>query len=375
MNKRYILSALLVAALAVACDTKSDDPVPTVPETQPTEPVPSDSIPVVPTPTDSIPTDQTPEVPEPSQPVIEPELEVLTQNAMVSANETAFQIHVLANGVDPTFDCDVDWITVQVAPQTRSSEIPNPIPTGSDGYNASIDNGYYPEPAPAGGHVSANIAPDIVDVAIESESATIIVYNIAVEANTTPNERVGTVTFSAEGVESVTFMVAQEGARIITPADDSISSSISSMTGADFVLGPIPMEITGTLTYSITCAKRDYTQGTWTLAKSELCAALRITTSDFDARAGETIVCLPMNKDWSEGENTAAGVYGAWFGSSGTVAWGSSSIAYLEGSDMLSFGYGMHPDNSSSSCVCRLQYQDKENERAVNVEVTVSLQQ
>ena len=386
MNKRYILSALLVAALAVACDTKSDDPVPTVPETQPTEPVPSDSIPVVPTPTDSIPTDQTPEVPEPSQPVIEPELEVLTQNAMVSANETAFQIHVLANGVDPTFDCDVDWITVQVAPQTRSSEIPNPIPTGSDGYNASIDNGYYPEPTPAGGHVSANIAPDIVDVAIiapdivddvaiESESATIIVYNIVVEANTTPNERVGTVTFSAEGVESVTFMVAQEGARIITPADDSISSSIGSMTGTDFILGPIPMEVMGKLTYSITCTKRDYNQGTWTISKSDLCSKFGITEADFDARKGETIVCLPMNKDWSEGENTAAGVYGAWFGSSGTVGWGSSSIAYLEGSDMLSFGYGMHPDNRSSSCVCRLQYQDKENETAVNVEVTVSLQQ
>ena len=161
----------------------------------------------------------------------------------------------------------------------------------------------------------------------------------------------------------------------IVPAGDSITSSIGSMTGVDFVLGPIPMEIKGTLEYAVTCAVRNYTQGTWTLPKSELCALLGITEADFNARKEVTIICIPMNSNWTEGENTAGGKYGAWFGSKGTIAWGSSSTAYLESNDMVSFGYGMHPDNKSNSCVCRLQFQDKENESAVNVAVTVSLKQ
>lgn len=252
MNKRFIISALLIAAFAVACDSKSDDPQPTLPEPTPSVPVvPSDSIPESPLPSDSIPA--TPGDPDPTTP-IDP---------------------------DPTTPIDPD-------------------PT------APID----PEP-------------------------------------TTP----------------------------IVPAGDSITSSIGSMTGVDFVLGPIPMEIKGTLEYALTCAARNYSQGTWTLPKSEVCELLGVTEEDFDARKEVTIVCLSMNKDWSAGDPTANGKYGGWYGNSGLAAWGSSSIAYIEGDDMFTYVYGMHPDNKSNSCVCRLQFQDKENEVAVNVEVTVSLKQ
>ena len=327
MNKRYIWSALMIAAIAVACDSNTDDPEPTVPVPTPTVPVPTptDSIPGTPVPTDSVPT--TPEL----------KLEVLTPDTTVSADEAQFMVAVSAFGVVPEVNSDVDWMSAVSVPYT--------------------------------------------DEAMKEGETPIICFEVTVEANDSIDERVGKLIFSAEGVESVEFTVTQQGAEPVVPvptpipADDSITSSIGSMTGVDFVLGPIPMEVKGTLTYSVTCNARNYTQGTLTISKSDLCSTLGITTADFDARKGNTIVCVPMNKDWSEGENTAGGSYGAWFGSSGTIGWGSSSIAYLEGNDMISFGYGMHPDNKSNSCVCRLQYQDKENETACNVEVTVSLKQ
>ncbi len=301
MNKRYILSALMIAAIAVACDSNTSDPEPTTP--------------IVP----------------------ELKLEVITPDTTVSAQEAQFMVAVSAVGVAPEVHCNVDWMGAVSVPNTAEA-----LPEGED---------------------------------------SIIYFEVTVEANDTPDERVGKLIFSAEGVESVELSVTQQGAEPVVPVptpipvDDSLTSSIGSMTGVDFVLGPIPMEVKGTLTYSVTCNSRNYTQGTLTISKSDLCSTLGITEADFDARKGVTIDCLPMNNDWSEGENTAGGSYGAWFGSSGTIGWGSSSIAYLEGNDMISFGYGMHPDNRSNSCVCRLQYQDMQSESAVNVEVTVSLKQ
>ena len=340
MNKRYILSAFIVAALAVACDTKSDDPVPTVPETQPTVPVPSDTIPAGPTvdptvqPSDSIPAGPTV---DPTQP-------------------------------DPTVDPTQPGPTVIPTPEPPVADVIEITPADTTVSSAAhaftvqfSANGLYEE--------DLTSVPSWVEYYFESDN----VISIAITANPNPDSRVAELCFYSTETEAK-LKITQQGREGIQAAEGTVNSTISAMTGADFVLGPIPMELTTTLTYYITCAQRNYSQGTLTISKNDLCSALRITTDDFDARKGVSIVCVPMNKDWTEGENTAAGAYGAWFGSSGTVAWGSSSIAYLEGNDMLSFGYGMHPDNRSSSCVCRLQYQDKQKEMAVNVEVTVSLQ-
>lgn len=327
MNKRYIWSALMIAAIAVACDSNTDDPEPTVPVPTPTVPVPTptDSVPSTPVPTDSVPT--TPEL----------KLEVLTPDTTVSADEAQFMVAVSAFGVVPEVNSDVDWMSAVSVPYTAE--------------------------------------------AMKEGETPIIYFEVTVEANDSIDERVGKLIFSAEGVESVEFTVTQQGAEPVVPvptpipADDSITSSIGSMTGVDFVLGPIPMEIKGTLEYALTCAARNYEQGTWTLPKSEVCELLGVTEEDFDARKEVTIVCLSMNKDWSAGDPTANGKYGGWYGNSGLAAWGSSSIAYIEGDDMFTYVYGMHPDNKSNSCVCRLQFQDKENETACNVEVTVSLKQ
>ena len=337
MNKRYILSALIVAALAVACDTKSDDPVPTVPGSQPTVPVPSDTIPVVPTqpiPSDTIPVQPTQPVPSDTIPVqpTEPGPTVIPTPELPVADV------IEITPADTTVSSVAHAFTVQFSA-----------------------NGLYEEDLTG--------VPSWVEYYFESDN----VISIAITANPNSDSRVAELCFYSTETEAK-LKITQQGREGIQAAEGTVNSTISAMTGADFVLGPIPMELTTTLTYSITCAQRNYSQGTLTISKNDLCSALRITTDDFDARKGVSIVCVPMNKDWTEGENTAAGAYGAWFGSSGTVAWGSSSIAYLEGNDMLSFGYGMHPDNRSSSCVCRLQYQDKQKEMAVNVEVTVSLQ-
>lgn len=316
MNKRYVWSALMIAAIAVACDSNTDDPEPTVPVPTPTVPVPTptDSVPSTPVPTDSVPTTPEPPATHGNARVIE----ITPSDTTVSADAHTFTVRLYADG--------------------------------EHGYNTQD-------------------LPGWIDLDFDAEDN----FIITVAENSRGEERVASFSVSSAYAEA-TFTLTQQ-ARDITSADDSITSSIGSMTGVDFVLGPIPMEVKGTLTYSVTCDARNYTQGTLTISKSDLCSTLGITTADFDARKGNTIVCLPMNKDWSEGENTANGSYGAWFGSSGTIGWGSSSIAYLEGSDMISFGYGMHPDNRSNSCVCRLQYQDKENETACNVEVTVSLKQ
>lgn len=369
MNKRYILSALIVAALAVACDTKSDDPVPTVPETQPTVPVQSDTIPAGPTvdptvqPSDSIPAGPTvdPTQPDPTQP--DPTQPDPTQPDP-TVDPTQPDPTVDPTQPDPT-DPDPTVIPTPEPPQADAITI-NPADTtltqGMHAFTVAFTaNGVYYE--------DEQTIPSWVEF-YEGDNNTM---SIIVAANPNSETRTAELKFYSDLTEA-TLKITQKGREgINAPTDGSVNSTISSMTGTDFVLGPIPMQIMGTLKYDITCTTRNYSQGTWTLSKTELCSTMGITEADFDARKGSTIICLPMNKDWTEGENTAAGAYGAWFGSSGTVAWGSSSIAYLEGSDMLSFGYGMHPDNKTSSCVCRLQYQDKLNELAVNVEVTVSL--
>ncbi|MBP3419656.1 MAG: DUF4859 domain-containing protein [Marinifilaceae bacterium] len=334
MKMRYILSALLVAAMAVACDSSSDDPQPTVPGTNPGGTVkPSGN-----------PGDTQPPV------VVDPVLNVLNADTVVAYSGASFKLAV-------------EHLAVEYSVTTNNDEM-----ISIELIEQEVDEGEI---------ARTDINDPNDDVVIpenpDTNAPTITYYSVIIWPNTTSEERVGQITFSAEGVEDAVFTITQESRGDVTFADDSITSTITSMSGTDFVLGPIPMEIKGTLTYSVTCAARNYNQGTLTISKSELCETLGITEADFDARKGNTIDCLPMNRDWSEGTNTAGGSYGAWFGSSGTIAWGSSSIAYIEGSDMLSFIYGMHPENNSNSTVCRLQYRDKANETACNVEVTVSL--
>lgn len=58
-----------------------------------------------------------------------------------------------------------------------------------------------------------------------------------------------------------------------------------------------------------------------------------------------TLMLIPLNPDGTEGQNTAAGTYGAWFGESGaTAAWAYGHV-YVESNNLFSWSYGCHPDN------------------------------
>ena len=159
------------------------------------------------------------------------------------------------------------------------------------------------------------------------------------------------------------------------PIEGNINSGVASMSKGELVLGEMPYEVLGTLEYAFSTG-RDYDQGTFVVPESDLCNVLQITTDDFKLAAEKSITVVPLNLDLSEGRHTCSGAYGAWFGAKGTVDWGGSSIAYLEGyaGDILTFSYGAHPSTKASSCTCIMQYRDSRKYVACNVEFQVTIE-
>lgn len=67
---------------------------------------------------------------------------------------------------------------------------------------------------------------------------------------------------------------------------------------------------------------------------------------------------VPLNADGSEGQNTAAKSYGAWFDEYGnTRSWGWGHV-YLESDDLYTWSYGCHPENCrpGHTHTVRMQY-------------------
>lgn len=57
---------------------------------------------------------------------------------------------------------------------------------------------------------------------------------------------------------------------------------------------------------------------------------------------------VPLNADGSEGRNTAAGDYGAWFDADGnTSSWGLGHV-FVESDDLYEWSFGCHPDNCAA---------------------------
>lgn len=80
----------------------------------------------------------------------------------------------------------------------------------------------------------------------------------------------------------------------------------------------------------------------------------------------------PINADGSEGRNTAAGTYGAWFDDYGTQDWSFAHV-YIESDDLYIWKYGCHPDNcgADDKHTVRMQYKTKSKKLIVTINFTV----
>jgi len=83
---------------------------------------------------------------------------------------------------------------------------------------------------------------------------------------------------------------------------------------------------------------------------------------------------IPLNANGKEGNNTAAGVYGAWFDAGGsTVNWGDRSHVYIESNELYSWAYGCHPESCGSSHQHSVTMQYVRGSKKLNVTVDFTI--
>ena len=87
---------------------------------------------------------------------------------------------------------------------------------------------------------------------------------------------------------------------------------------------------------------------------------------------------IPLNANGEEGQNTAAGTYGAWFDADGsTCNWNDGHI-FIEANSLYSWSYGCHPSNChqghSHRVTMEYRYTEQDgNIKAVNVNVSFTI--
>ena len=90
---------------------------------------------------------------------------------------------------------------------------------------------------------------------------------------------------------------------------------------------------------------------------------------------GVPTALVPLDSDGSEGWNSAAGQYGAWFDGDGDTAdytWGNVHV-YIEANELYSWAYGCHPENCQSGDVHTVTMQYRRGQKTVNVVVTFTI--
>ena len=90
-----------------------------------------------------------------------------------------------------------------------------------------------------------------------------------------------------------------------------------------------------------------------------------------------TLDLVPLNADGREGNNTAAGTYGAWFDDDGNTTSFQSGYpyVYIESNELFSWTCGCHPNNSQSAypCTVVMQFRHTPTAGAVNVKVSFEI--
>lgn len=124
-------------------------------------------------------------------------------------------------------------------------------------------------------------------------------------------------------------------------------------------------EICGTLKKTVDCSFRNgYSQREQiSISQSEVNKLL----------GGNPTSLVPLNSDLTEGSNTAAGIYGAWFDAYGDTNQWAVGHVYIESNDLWTWNFGCHPDNCSSNDIHTARMQYRLNKKAVNVEVIFNL--
>lgn len=125
-------------------------------------------------------------------------------------------------------------------------------------------------------------------------------------------------------------------------------------------------EVVGTIKKTQTCKKSSgYNQS----------STIYIDRTEVETLLGGSPESLvPLNADGTQGDNTAAKAYGAWFDSKGnTNDWGNDSHIYIESNDMYEWAFGCHPDicRKGDSHTVTMQY--RKARKAVNVTVTFTI--
>ena len=150
---------------------------------------------------------------------------------------------------------------------------------------------------------------------------------------------------------------------------------------------PVPEDVTpiedetvvGTLTYDVELSMAaGYQQSVEVNVDfKEFCKLLGISADEYNEN--NIIDIVPVNPDGTEGTNTAAATYGAWFSSEGyTVKWNNDSHVYIEiSSDLFNWSCGCHPDicqgNDQHTVRMQYKYQAEKTLKKVNVVVNFTI--
>lgn len=121
-----------------------------------------------------------------------------------------------------------------------------------------------------------------------------------------------------------------------------------------------------------------------TLSQSTTCYAssgydqwsdIRIDQTQVTQLLGGTPTSLvPLNADGSEGSNTAAGTYGAWFSNDGNTAQWAAGHVFIESDNLWTWNYGCHPSNCRSGHSHTVTMQYRRGTKAVNISVTFTIE-
>lgn len=174
------------------------------------------------------------------------------------------------------------------------------------------------------------------------------------------------------GSETIPFVPSEEINKMSTwlknrkkYLDDVIANYPAGSNEVIDVVDPNDIKVVATINKNQSCRySSGYTQsGQITINQSEVESALGGTPTEL----------VPLNADGSEGRNTAAGTYGAWFDDNGTQEWGGGAHIFIEADNMYSWSYGCHPDNCSSRDKHTVTMQYRRGGKAVNVVVVFTL--
>lgn len=148
---------------------------------------------------------------------------------------------------------------------------------------------------------------------------------------------------------------------------------------SDPIVPPTGYTVVGTIEKSYTLnLSGGYSQSVRVeISDTEVASMLGVSASSLSSA---NLDLVPLNSDGSEGTNTAAGTYGAWFDDEGNTTNFNSGFpyVYLESDDLFTWACGCHPYNSQSGEVhpvtMQYRYAGKDGKgKAVNVAVTFTL--